>query len=191
MYLLTRTRFFGWICLTRLNSKLSPYSSTYLPSMTNIATVIYEDLGEEPSTEDMDAYRKHMGYELAGAEKLEGTYPFTLESSLKAFRINDFLHRLVIPEHRERFVNDKEALLEEFGLTEEERTMIREEQWIEMIRYGTTFFVLEKMAPVVGKSNPDVYAAMRGEDIETFQKSRNVSMQYSVAGGDKVKEFDE
>lgn len=167
------------------------HSSTYLPSMTNIATVIYEDLGEIPSTEEMDAYREHMGYELAGAEKLEGTYPFTLERSLKAYRINDFLHRLVIPEHRERFVSDQEGLFEEFKLTEEERTMIREEQWLEMIRYGTTFFVLEKMAPVVGKSNPEVYASMRGEDLETFQKSRNVAMQYSVAGGDKVKEFDE
>lgn len=166
------------------------HSSTYLPSMTNIATVIYEDLGEAPSTDEMDAYRTHMGYELAGAEKLEGTYPFTLESSLKAYRINDFLHRLIIPEHRERFVNDQEALFEEFKLTEEERTMIREEQWIEMIHYGTTFFVLEKMAPVVGRSNPDVYASMRGEDLETFQKSRNVSMQYSVAGGEKVKDFD-
>jgi len=166
------------------------HSSTYLPSMTNIATVIYEDLGDDPSKEEIDAYREHIGYELAGAEKLEGTYPFTLEASLKAYRINDFLHRLVIPEHRERFVSNLEGLFEEFKLTDVERTMIRDQKWLEMIKYGTIFFMLEKMAAVVGVSNPHVYAAMRGEDLETFQKSRNVAIQYSVAGGARAKDFD-
>ncbi len=166
------------------------HRTTYLPSMTNIATAIYEDLGEPPTGEQIEAYRAHMGHEFAGTEKLEGTYPFTLESSRRAFRVNDFLHRLTIPEHRARFLGDFEGLADDFGLTEEERRLIREKSWIEMIRYGVSFFVLEKMAAVVGCSNPDVYAAMRGEDMETFQKSRKVAMQYSVAGGDRAKELD-
>ncbi|MCC2111506.1 MAG: gallate dioxygenase [Hyphomicrobiales bacterium] len=166
------------------------HRSTYLPSMTNIATVIYEDLGEAPSAQEIAAYREHIGHELAGAEKLDGTYPFTLERSLKAFRLNDFLHRLVTPEHRERFVNDPEPLFEEFGLSEVERDLVRGRKWIEMIRYGVIFFMLEKMAAVVGISNPHVYASMRGEDLETFQKTRNVAMQYSVAGGDRARELD-
>lgn len=166
------------------------HSSTYLPSMTNIATVIFEDTGETPDHQEMESYRKHAAYELSGAEKLEGTYPFTLESSRKAFRINNFLHRVVDPNHRERFLNDYNALCTEFGLSDIERTMIQEQQWIEMIRYGVSFFVLEKLAAVIGVSNPHVYASMRGEDLETFQKTRNVAMQYSVAGGDRAKEID-
>jgi len=59
-----------------------------------------------------------------------------------------------------------------------------------MIRYGVSFFVLEKMAAVIGVSNPHVYAAMRGEDLDTFQKTRKVAMQYSVAGGARAKELD-
>ncbi len=164
--------------------------STYLPSMTNIATAIWEDTGDAPSEAEVEAYRAHIGYELAGVEKLTGTYPFTLEASRKAFRVNDFLHHLMIPEHRARFVDDFEALATEFGLTEEEKTMIRERKWIEMIRYGVSFFLLEKMAPVVGRSNPELYASMRGEDLETFQKTRNVAIQYSVAGGQRAKELD-
>jgi gallate dioxygenase len=39
------------------------------------------------------------------------------------------------------------------------------------------------MAAVIGSSNPTIYAQMRGETMEEFQASRNVSMQYSVAGG--------
>ena len=165
------------------------HRTTYLPSMTNIATAIYEDLGEMPAAAEIEAYRDHMAYELVGAEKLEGTYPFTLERSRRAYRMNDFLHQLIIPEFRERFLSDMDGLAEEHGLTDEERDMIRGQKWIEMIRYGVSFFLLEKMGAVVGKSNPEIYASMRGEDLETFQKTRNVAMQYSVAGGDRAKDF--
>ncbi|MBT00802.1 MAG: protocatechuate 3,4-dioxygenase [Oceanospirillaceae bacterium] len=167
------------------------HRTTYAPSMTNIATLIFEDSGEHPTAEDISEHRAHIGYELAGAEDLEGTHPFTLASSLKAYRINDFLHRLIEPEHRERFQNDFTALADEFDLTEQERGMIAEQKWIEMIHYGVTFFVLEKMAAVVGVSNPHVYASMRGEDLATFQKSRKVVMQYSVAGGNRANELDQ
>ncbi|PLX37201.1 MAG: protocatechuate 3,4-dioxygenase [Hyphomicrobiales bacterium] len=166
------------------------HKSTYLPSMTNIATLIFEDTGDEMSEDDKETYRAHVGYELAGAESLEGTHPFTLAASLKAYRLNDFLHRLIEPAHRARFVAEPEALFEEFGLSEEERELVRGRKWIEMIHYGVTFFVLEKMAAVIGVSNPEVYAAFRGEDLETFLKTRNVPMKYSVAGGDKVREMD-
>ncbi len=166
------------------------HRTTYAPSMTNIATLIFEDSGEVPSDEEVNAYRAHINSELAGAEALEGTHPFTLETSHRAYRLNDFLRRLIEPAHRERFLNDFDALAEEFGLTEEEKTMLHERKWIEMIHYGAIFFGLEKMAAVVGVSNPHVYASMRGEDLETFQKSRKVSMQYSVAGGSRAKELD-
>jgi gallate dioxygenase len=46
------------------------------------------------------------------------------------------------------------------------------------------------MAAVLGVSNPEVYAAFRGETIEQFQATRKVSMRYSVAGGDKVQAMD-
>lgn len=166
------------------------HSMTYAPSVTNIATVVFEDEGDTPDKADLEAYRAHMGYELAGAETLQGTYPFTLDRSLKCFRINDFLHRLVIPEHRERFLKDFDALADEYKLTEEERSLISERKWIEMIRKGVSFFVLEKMAAVVGVSNPEVYASMRGETLEEFMKTRKVPIKYSVAGGAKAEEMD-
>ncbi|MBY7972283.1 gallate dioxygenase [Vibrio fluvialis] len=159
------------------------HSATYLPSMTNIATVIFEDLGN--SFDDMQAeqYRQHIQHEIAGVEKQPGTYPFGLESAHRAYRLNDFLHRLIEPAHRERFKQEPKALFTEFGLTEQEQTMVAEKQWIDMIRYGVSFFLLEKLGAVVGVPNPHIYASMRGEDIDTFQKSRNVSMNYSVSGG--------
>lgn len=159
------------------------HSATYLPSMTNIATVIFEDLGNSFGDAQAEQYRQHIQHEIAGVEKLSGTYPVGLENAHRAYRLNDFLHRLIEPAHRERFQQEPKALFTEFGLTEQEQTMVAEKQWIEMIRYGVSFFLLEKLGAVVGVPNPHIYASMRGEDIDTFQKSRNVSMNYSVSGG--------
>jgi len=42
---------------------------------------------------------------------------------------------------------------------------------------------------VLGITNLHVYAAMRGETLEEFQKTRNVQMLYSVAGqGSQIKQ---
>jgi gallate dioxygenase len=66
-----------------------------------------------------------MAVQLAGAEKLEGTYPFSIEVAVRAFRINEYLHKLVEPAHREAFVRDPEASFEAAGLSDEERDMLR------------------------------------------------------------------
>lgn len=163
------------------------HKQTYAPSMTNIATLVFDDLGAAPDTAAVAAHRAHIGHELEGAGSLQGTYPFTHAPSHANLRINRFLHALVQPDHRARFLSDFEALASEHGLTEEEKDLIRHRKWIEMIRRGVIFFVLEKMAAVLGVSNPEVYAAFRGETIEQFQATRKVAMRYSVAGGDKVK----
>ncbi|MAZ17447.1 MAG: protocatechuate 3,4-dioxygenase [Ahrensia sp.] len=166
------------------------HKQTYAPSVTNIATLVFEDLGGEPDKAEIDAYREHMGYHLAGAETLRGTYPFTHARSHENFRLNSFLHDLIIPEHRERFVQDFDTLAAERGLTEEEIDLIVNRKWIEMIRRGVSFFMLEKLAAVIGVSNPEVYAAFRGETLDEFFATRKVPMKYSVAGGDKARELD-
>jgi len=166
------------------------HKQTYAPSVTNIATLVFEDLGEPASAEQNEAYRRHMGHELEGAGALTGTYPFTHARSQANLRLNAFLHDLVLPAHRARFVNDFEALASERGLSEEEKALVRERRWIEMVRRGVSFFVLEKMAAVLGVSNPAVYAAFRGETLAQFLATRKLPITYSVAGGDKARAMD-
>ncbi|GKY88025.1 gallate dioxygenase [Sinisalibacter aestuarii] len=166
------------------------HKQTYAPSVTNIATLVFEDLGDAPDPDDVAAYRAHIGYQYEGADTLEGTYPFTHARSHENFRINTFLHDLVMPAHRARFIDDFDALAEERGLTADEKDLIENRKWIEMIRRGVSFFVLEKMAAVIGVSNPEVYAAFRGETLDQFLATRKMPITYSVAGGDKVKEMD-
>jgi gallate dioxygenase len=52
-----------------------------------------------------------------------------------------------------------------------------------LLHYGVIFFMLEKLGAVTGVSNLHIYAAMRGETLEAFQKTRNApGALYSVAG---------
>ena len=158
------------------------HSTYYLPSMTPIVTVIYEDEPAVAPAGSNEEFRERIGRELAGIEKLPGTYPFTLERSVKAYRLNSFLHRLIEPEFRARFLADPEPLFAQAGLTPEERDLVRRRDWRALIHYGVIFFLLEKLAAVLGITNLHVYAAMRGETLEEFQKTRNAQMLYSVAG---------
>src|SRR5262249_8005369 len=166
--------------LSRKVNKL--HQAYYLPSMTPIATVIYENASTEAPDEAPREYQQRIGQQWAGIEKLEGTYPFTLERSVKAYRLNQFLHRLVQPACRQAFLADPEAQFAAAGLTEEERDMVRRRDWRALIHYGVIFFLLEKLAAVVGTTNLHVYAAMRGQSLEEFQKTRNAQVLYSVAG---------
>ncbi len=166
------------------------HQSYYLPSMTALATAIYEDEAPEPVHEPADAHRTKIWSEFAGAEKLEGTYPYTIERSVKAHRLNKFLHRLIEPAHRRQFLTDPETSFEEAGLTAEERDLVRRRAWRELIHYGVIFFLLEKFGAVVGVSNLHIYAAMRGQTLEDFQKTRNAPVLYSVAGDSKQMEWD-
>jgi gallate dioxygenase len=159
------------------------HRSYYLPSMTGIATAIYEDQASAPSAQELERRRAHEQLQLAGIERLAGSYPFTLERSVKAYRINRFLHGLVQPQLRARFLADPEGCFEQASLTEEERDLVRRRDWQGLIRYGVIFFLLEKLGAVVGVSNLHIYAAMRGESLEQFQRTRNApGALYSVAG---------
>jgi gallate dioxygenase len=160
------------------------HQSYYLPSMTAIATAIYENEASSDVGTNTKEYLHHMTRQMDGAEKIPGTYPFTLERSVKAYRLNKFLHDMVTPEHRRKFLADAEASFTEAGLTEEEKDLVRRRDWRAMIHYGVIFFMLEKLGAVVGVSNLHIYAAMRGESLEEFQKTRNAQVLYSVAGKD-------
>lgn len=163
------------------------HQAYYLPSMTPIATVIYENAEEERPAESDAAYLDRINGEWSGIENIEGSYPFTLDRSVAAYRLNRFLHDLVEPDKRALFLEDEEAAFEAAGLTETERDLVRRRDWRGMIHYGVIFFMLEKLGAVIGTTNLHIYAAMRGESLEDFQKTRNAQVLYSVAGSDEGK----
>lgn len=161
------------------------HRSYYLPSMTGIATATFECAAGPLPEAVLARHREAMGKQLKGAEGLQGTYPFTIECSVKGYRLNRFLHDLIVPAQRARFLQEPEGAFADAALSDEERDMVRRRDWRALIRYGASFFVLEKLGAVVGVSNLHIYAAMRGETLEQFQATRNApGALYSVAGKD-------
>ena len=157
----------------------------YLPSMAGIATAIYEGVDDASSAFDAGRELTDADAQLAGIEKLPGSYPYTIERSVRGYRVNRFLHDLVVPAKRAAFLADEEGEFERAKLSDTERDLIRRRDWRGLIHYGAIFFVLEKLGAVVGVSNLHIYAAMRGETLEAFQRTRNApGALYSVAGKD-------
>jgi gallate dioxygenase len=158
------------------------HSAYCLPSMTGIGTLVLEDLSQEVPAAIAERHRQSMAVQLAGAGALPGTHPFTHQRSVKAYRLNRFLHDLVHPANREAFRRDERAACEAAGLTAEEQGLVQRRDWRGMIHYGVIFFMLEKLGAVLGISNLEIYAAMRGDSLEAFLATRNTKVQYSVAG---------
>lgn len=161
------------------------HSSYYLPSMTGIATLVLKDEGGDLPAGARERHRERMSEQLRGIDKLTGTYPFDIAASVKAYRLNKYLHAMIDPEHRGRFLSDPEASFADAGLTEEEKDLVRRRDWPGLIHYGVIFFMLEKLAAVIGVSNLHIYAAMRGESLDDFLQTRNTKVIYSVAGNRK------
>jgi len=169
-----------------LSANVTPRHQAYsLPSMTGIATLVFENHAVPPGEAETRRHLEHMARETRGLEALEGTYPFTLERSVKAYRINKFLHTLVDPAARAAFRADEGAALRAAGLSDVERDLLARRDWRALMHYGVIFFLLEKLAAVSGLSNLHVYAAMRGQSMSDFQKTRNApNAVYSVSGRD-------
>jgi hypothetical protein len=115
-----------------------------------------------------------MNPQLEGIEDLTGTYPFDVRQSVQSLRLNRFFWRMREQVWRDRWLANRAVTYDEARLTTEERKLVDDQDWIGLIRYGVCFFVLEKFARVVGISNLGMYAAMRGETLEAFLKTRKV-----------------
>ena len=163
------------------------HQSYAIPTMTATATVIYEDQPSADEKQSVEAYAAQARREYDGVAEIEGSYPFTLDRSSKAYRLNRYLHGIIQPELRGRFLYDREGSYLRGELNEEEKDMLRRLDWAALIRYGVIFFILEKLGAAVGTSNQHIYAAMRGESLEEFQKTRKNAVLYSVAGTHKAK----
>src|SRR5690606_26984081 len=75
-----------------------------------------------------------MNPQLEGIEQIEGTYAFDIRTSNKALKLNRFLWNMIRADWRDRYKADPEGLMDEAGLSETEKELIRNEDWIGLVR---------------------------------------------------------
>jgi len=112
---------------------------------------------------------------LSALRPIENTSIFDLRLSRKGRRLNKLCHALCDPKNREAFKADEEAYMARFGLTEEEKDLIRRRNFRGLIESGLNIYWMLKLGSATGNSLYRMGAQMRGESYEQFLKTRNIS----------------
>jgi hypothetical protein len=86
---------------------------------------------------------------------------FDEETAMRGMRLNKAAYSLKDAHQRDLFAQDEEHWMDQFGLTDEEKRLMRERDWIGLWRAGMTIYVMVKLLGVTGTSLPDVGKQMR------------------------------
>lgn len=145
------------------------HQSYYLATTTAMTVLVFEE--NQPGVHKPVVTGNP---QLAGIENIAGTYAFDIKTGIERIRLNRFFWNMKDVTHRAAFQQDEAAACRAAALTEEETALVRDRDWIGLVRYGANFFVLEKFARLVGMTNLEVYASMRSESFEEFLATRQV-----------------
>lgn len=96
-------------------------------------------------------------------------YLFTGEICTRSYRLNKFAFDFKYASVRERFAADPEALMNDYGLSEEEQALVRARDWTGLVSHGGHHFNIIKIAAAVGQSHLHVGAHMCGADWDEFK----------------------
>jgi len=108
-----------------------------------------------------------------GLVPIAGTSIFDLRASRRGYRLNKMCGSLCSPANREEFKRDEEAYLAKFGLSDDEKKLIRARDFAGMIDAGMNIYFMLKIGSVTGNSLYRMGAQMRGESYEQFLATRN------------------
>src|SRR5262249_15272901 len=108
------------------------------------------------------------------AHPIAGTYLTTGARAARGYRFSKFCMSLMSPAVREAFKADAERVMQEAGLSADEKRLVRERDWNGILRHGTSTFMVLKLSNALGVGQNRTGAAMRGQSYEDFMATRNV-----------------
>jgi protocatechuate 4,5-dioxygenase alpha chain len=86
---------------------------------------------------------------------------FDEQTATRGIRLNKAAYSLKHAEQRELFEKDEEAWMDQFGLTPEERELMRARDWIGLWRAGMSIYVMVKLSGVTGVPLPEIGRQMK------------------------------
>jgi protocatechuate 4,5-dioxygenase alpha chain len=98
-------------------------------------------------------------------------YLFTGEICTRAYKLNRFAFDFKYPAVRERFATEPEALMTDYGLSEDEKALMRARDWTGLVASGGHHFNVIKIAAAVGESHLHVGAHMCGAHWDDFKRT--------------------
>ena len=86
---------------------------------------------------------------------------FDEQTATRGIRLNKAAYSLKDEHQRELFARDEEAWMAQFGLTDEERELMRRRDWIGLWRAGMSIYVMVKLSGVTKTPLPEIGKQMR------------------------------
>lgn len=120
---------------------------------------------------DPDTLQEKLGPRVS----LRGLCPLTPERAQRGYRLTKFLTGMRSPAQRERFIADEDACMREFGLSEEERQMVRSRAYRQMMEYGACTVAIGKANGALRTSLLERGALDMGLATEEFIRRRKAA----------------
>jgi protocatechuate 4,5-dioxygenase alpha chain len=86
---------------------------------------------------------------------------FDEHTATRGIRLNKAAYSLKHEAQRKLFHDDEERWLEQFGLTDEEKELMRQRDWIGLWRAGMSIYVMVKLSGVTDTPLPEIGKQMR------------------------------
>ena len=102
-------------------------------------------------------------------DSIPGTYVFNGETSHSSYPLNKLLFSFNEEDNRQEFAADPAAYADKFGLSEEQKAALLNDDFLGMIRLGANIYYLAKLAVPRGFSVQDAGAAFQGITTKEFQ----------------------
>jgi protocatechuate 4,5-dioxygenase alpha subunit len=116
-----------------------------------------------------------MGHQLDREHPIPDTYIFDGRLSRKGYRINKLCISLTSEATRSAFKADEDAYMSKYSLTEAEKELVRKRDFLGLIKAGGNIYMLLKLGAVTGNGLYHMGAQQRGETLQQFLATRNVS----------------
>ena len=106
--------------------------------------------------------------QLSSDHDVPGAIVFTGALCQKGYALNQFFMSLMKAENRERFKADEAAYLDEWSLTEGQKSAVLARDFDAMISQGGNIFFVLKLSATDGRSVQSVVASLAGQSPEDF-----------------------
>jgi protocatechuate 4,5-dioxygenase alpha chain len=106
------------------------------------------------------------------AHPIPGTTVFDGEESRRGYEVNRFCYSMADAANRDAFKADAEAYMEQFGLSEPVRRMVRDADYRALMNAGGNIYMVMKLGAVTGHGLYTIGAIQRGETLEQFLETR-------------------
>ncbi len=105
----------------------------------------------------------------ADLEDIPGTYVFTTQRCRDGYQLNRFCKTLDSADNRDTFRADPAAYLDQFPMTEEQRSAIENRDWLGMLQLGGNIYYTFKLAVFDGLTMQHVGGLMSQMTVDEFR----------------------